>query len=334
MAKLDARRLSGFLADPGECRLAVLVGDDAGLIRERAGELVRAVTRGDDLCLVEPTAREAAKDTGLMAAEAATLPLTGGRRAVWVRDGGDSLTEGARLAAQGRGPGLVVIEAPGLARRNKLYALAADSAAAALIECWRETGAQLVASAGRMLRDLGAEAEPAALELLADRAGEDRLLLKREVEKLALHAGAGQRVTAEDVIAVVAEAGGLDVEEAVMAALLGDVATADRALNLAMAEGANPVQVIRAGLRHVQRLHALSLQVAEGTPPGEAVNAFRPPVFWKQKAAVERALRRWSTARLEAAGSALLRAERQAKSTGLPDATIARHTLLAIARAK
>jgi DNA polymerase-3 subunit delta len=331
--KLDARRLDKFLADPGECRLAVLIGDDAGLIRERASALVRAVTKGDDMCLAELGAREAAKDSGLLAGEAATMPLTGGRRAVWVRDAGDPLTEAAKQAANGRGPGLVVLEAPGLARRNKLYALAADHPQAALIECWRETGAQLTASAGRMLRELGSDAEPAALELLAERAGEDRLLLKREVEKLALHAGQGNRVTAEDVIAVIAEAGGLDVEEAILAALLGDVATADRALNLAMSEGANAIQVIRAALRHIQRLHAMALKMQAGASAAEAVNGYKPPVFWKQKATLERALRRWSPGRLEAAGSALLRAERQAKSTGMPDATIARHAVLAVARA-
>jgi hypothetical protein len=48
---------------------------------------------------------------------------------------------------------------------------------------------------------------------------------------------------------------------------------------------------------------------------------------------MERALRKWSPARLEALGAALLRAERQSKTTGLPDEVIARHVILAMARA-
>ena len=77
---------------------------------------------------------------------------------------------------------------------------------------------------------------------LAQRLGEDRMLLRRELEKLALYAGEGGRVGAEDAAACVAEGSALGVEEALMAAVAGDAATADRALDTAFAEGANAVR--------------------------------------------------------------------------------------------
>ena len=46
--KLDARRLAGFLRDPGACRIVLLHGEDVGLIRERAEALTRAVAGGLD----------------------------------------------------------------------------------------------------------------------------------------------------------------------------------------------------------------------------------------------------------------------------------------------
>jgi DNA polymerase-3 subunit delta len=332
VAKLDARRLAAFLADPGECRLVLLTGDDAGLIRERATALAQAVSGGEDLRLVELGGREAVKDPGLLAAEAATQALTGGRRAVWLRDAGDAHTNAAKQVLEGRGPGLVIMEAPELPGRSKLKALIAADPRGALIECWRERGAELAASAQRLLRELGAEAEPAALSLLAERAGEDRLLLRREAEKLALYAGLHQRITAEDVLAVTAEGGGLDLEEALLAATAGDVGAADRALARVFAEGAQPVAVLRAALRHIRRLQAAAQAMGGGASAAEAMERLRPPVFFRAKPAFEKALRRWNAARLETAGSALLRAERQAKSTGLPDAVITRQTILNIAR--
>ena len=82
MAKLDARRLPGFLLDPGPSwRVVLLFGDDAGLVRERAETLLRAVASPDDpFGLVEIPRDAAAKDVGLLAAEAATPSLTGGPR--------------------------------------------------------------------------------------------------------------------------------------------------------------------------------------------------------------------------------------------------------------
>jgi DNA polymerase-3 subunit delta len=330
--KLDARSLAAFLAaPPPACRAVLLVGDDAGLIAERAQDLVRAVSGGDSLCVVEP-GREALKDPRSLADEAASTPLMGGRMAIRVRDAKDAWTEAAKLALAGPGPGLVVFEGMGLTRTSKLRALIEKDPRGQLIECYAERGRDLAASIQRILGELGARAEPAALDWLAERGGEDRMALRRQLEVLALHANPGQPISVEDAMELMGEGAALDLDEALLAATEGNTAAADRAIAQAFAEGSNPVQVIRAALRHIQRLHLAAIEVEKGAAPGEAIGALRPPVFWRHKPALERALRRWNAARLEAMGNALLRAERQAKTTGLPDEVIARHAILAMAR--
>jgi DNA polymerase-3 subunit delta len=121
----------------------------------------------------------------------------------------------------------------------------------------------------------------------------------------------------------VAEGSASDLEEALLHAMAGDVAKADTALAAAFAEGANAVQVVRSALRHVQRLQ-LAAQ--------EGMEAIRPPVFFRHKPMVERALRQWSAAGLEAVGASLLEAERRTKTTGLPSETVARWAVLVLAR--
>ena len=331
MAKLDARRVEAFLADPRECRVVLLHGDDPGLIRERAEALVRTVAGGDPMRLVE-VPREGWRDAGLLAGEAASVPLTGGRPLVRVRDAGDGFAAAAKAALAGPGPGLVVLEAPEAQARSKLRTLLEPAPAAVVIACYRERGAELARSAGAILGELGVSADAAALEWLAQRLGEDRMLMRRELEKLALYVGEGGRVGVEDAVACVAEGSALGLEEALMAAFSGDPATADRALETAFAEGANAVQVVRAALRHVQRLHLASLAVAGGAAPGAAIDGLRPPVFFRHKPAFERALRRWRPATLESAGHALLDAERRTKTTGLPSAVVAREAVMRLAR--
>jgi DNA polymerase-3 subunit delta len=332
VAKLDARRVAAFLAaPPHECRVVLLVGDDAGLITERAAQLIQAVAGNDKLCITE-AGREALKDAALLANEAASAPLMGGRPAIRVRDAKDTWTEAARLALAGPGPGLVVMEGLGLAGRSKLRTLVGGDARGQVIECYAERGRDLAASIGRILGELDARAEPAALDWLAERGGEDRMALRRSLEVLALHATPGTPITMEDAMSLLGDGSALDLDEALLAATEGHVAAADRAIANAFAEGSNPVQVLRAALRHVQRLHMAALAVQKGASPIEALEALRPPVFWRQKPAMERALRRWPAARLEAMGAALLRAERQAKSTGLPDEVIARQVVLVMAR--
>ena len=325
--KLDARRLPAFLKDPGAARAALLFGEDAGLARERADALQEAVAPGNDPFRVAELPRDVAARPGALAGEAAALALTGGRRVIRIRDATDALAPALREVLDAPGDTLIVIEAGELPARSKLRQLAEAHARAAVIPCYRERGAELSATIAALLRDNGVTAEPAAIAWLAGRLGDDRQTLRRELEKLALYAGPGGRLAEEDVLACIGDGSALELDEALIAATAGDVATADRALESAMSEGANPVQVIRSLLRHVQRLHLASVA---------GMQALQPPVFFRSRPGFEKALRIWRAEALETVLAGLLEAERQSKSGGtgrpMPDAALARSALLTLAR--
>lgn len=335
MPKVEPRRLAAFLRDPGAVRLVLVHGEDPGLVRERSEALRQAVVGGDDPFRVAELTREQAA-RGALTGEAAALSMIGGRRFVRVRDATDALAPAAREVLAIPGDTLVVLEAGELPRASRLRALAEGAGPVASVECWRERGADLAASIGAILREQGVGAEPAALDWLAEHLGEDRGILRRGLETLALYAGSGGTVGEEDVLACLDEGGGADIGEALMAATAGDLPRADRAIDQALAEGTHPVAAIRAALRHLQRLHLAALAVAQGQPPGTAMQALRPPVFFRDKPAFEKALRLWRPAALAEAGAALLRAEIRVKSGGtgrpVPDRAVAREALLALAR--
>ena len=192
--KLDARRIAGFIADPGEVRVVLIHGEDSGLVRERAEALIAAVGQGDPFRIVEIPRDVAQKNAATLASEAATQAMTGGRRIVCVRNAGDAMANAAKEALAGPGPGIVLIEAGELKTTGGLRKALENAEAAAVIACYPERGAELAGSITRALRELGVTAEPAAVEWLAGRLGEDRLVMRRELEKLALYVGPGGRI--------------------------------------------------------------------------------------------------------------------------------------------
>ena len=101
---------------------------------------------GDPLRLVEIGKRDAGAPA-VLANEAASPPLTGGRCLVRLRDAGDGAgpADAAKAALAGPGPGLVVIEAPELRTSAALFKAVEASAAGAVIACYRERGAELSA---------------------------------------------------------------------------------------------------------------------------------------------------------------------------------------------
>jgi DNA polymerase III subunit delta len=328
--KVDARRLSSFLRDPGSCRVVLLFGDDIGLIRERADTLVRAVAGLlDDPFRVVELARE---DFGTLPAEAASLSLTGGRRVVRVRDVGEAALRPVQAVLEGPAPALVVLEGAGLPARSRLRAALEAAPDAAAIGCYPDEGRALEETIRTTLAEAGVSVEPEALGWLAGQLGVDRAATRRELEKLALYVGPGGRVDLGTAAACVGDIAGLSLDDALFAATSGDVSTADRALELAIAEGATAVGVVRAALRHLQRLHRARLAMDRGVSAAEAAKSARPPVFFRRVGAFARALTLWPAAALVAAMAGLAEAEMACKRTGAPDGVICRNAVLALAR--
>ncbi len=329
--KIETRQAERFLRDPGPTRAVLLHGEDEGLIRERAAALAKRVlgTLDDPFRYVELTREEASR----IPEEMTALSLTGGRRVVRLREAGDGAAGAVAAALAGPGEALLILEGPGLTGRSKLVTLLTKAADAASIGCYAEDGRALEETIAAILATHRVTAASDALAFLAAQLGADRAVTRAEVEKLALYAGEGGRVTLADAEAVVGEASGLSLDDAIHAAAEGDAATADRALARAMAEGANPVQVIRAALPLFQRLARAALGMrAGGQGAAEAVRGIRPPVFFKRERQLVRALERWTPTALEAACTSLWETEREIKRTGAPAETLARQRLLTIAR--
>jgi DNA polymerase III subunit delta len=327
--KPDARRLPGFLADPGTCRVVLLYGDNVGLIRARSEQLIRTIVGALD----DPF-RAATLDRdghSRIAEEAAAQSLTGGRRAVRVRDVTDSLQNTVKSLLDGKSDTLLVLEGPDLPARSKLRTLLEASPNGAAIGCYPEEGRSLETSIRAALSEHGVTARPEALALLQSLLGADAAQTRAETAKAALYAGQGGELSVEDVEACIGDGAALSLEEALFAATSGDLALADRALSVAMAEGVNPVSVVRQAMMHMQRLHRARLAMANGASAGEATSGVRPPVFFKRAPAFNRALDLWPLAAIEEALEALFRAESACKRTGAPDVAIAEGAVLRIA---
>src|SRR6516164_1926707 len=90
MTALRAADVESFVARPDPARPVVLVfGPDAGLVRERSETLIRTSVEDlkDPFQLARLEGDELAGEPMRLVEEASTVPLFGGRRAVWVQAG-------------------------------------------------------------------------------------------------------------------------------------------------------------------------------------------------------------------------------------------------------
>ena len=306
--KIETRQAAAFLRNPpAVCRAVLLYGEDEGLIRERALGLVKHVAGSlNDPFLVVDLGREGWPQIG---AEMAALSMIGGRRVVRVREVTDAAAEPLRAALRGPGTALAVLEAPGLGR-GKLRTLVEAAADGAAIGCYAEEGRAAADLLRAMFETEGVQADPDAATWLAEACGGDRAVLRGEVEKLVLLAGAGGRVDLAMARESAGDSAGASGDEALAAATSGDARAADAAVETAMAEGLAGVGLVRVALMHLQKLHQARLRMEGGLSAAEAVRTLRPPVFFRAIGAMTASLSLWPA-------DALLRALEEARTVEL-----------------
>jgi DNA polymerase III subunit delta len=335
--KLTAARVAAFLQRPDQAIRAVLLyGPDTGLVRERADTLARSVCPElkDPFRVADLSGSGLAADPARLADEAAQLSLIGGRRVIRVQDATDRLT---RLFAEfldaAPGDGFVVVEAGELPASSSLRRVFDTSPRAVAIGCYPDVPRDRATLIRDTLRAHRITASSDATQYLVEHLGNNRLLTRAELEKLALYAGDGSYIELDDVRLSIGDSAALAAEDAVMAAAEGNTARVDRVVDRVLQEGESAVSVLRVMLRHLQRLHVLAARVAAGATVTEVVRTTRPPIFYKQEDSFKRQLGLWNEMELSVKLDYLAQAELHMKLTGLPADTICRQALLAVAQA-
>jgi DNA polymerase III subunit delta len=335
MVALKAADVDRFIARPDPARPVVLIfGPDSGLVRERAEALIKASVDdpSDPFSLARLDGDDLAGEPSRLVEEANTVPLFGGRRAVWVKAGSRNFAPAVEALIGAAPPDCrVVIEAGDLRRNAPLRVLCERAKNAAALPCYTDNESALLRLIDDEMREAGLAISPEARAALVPLLGGDRLASRHEIRKLALFARGKERVELDDVMAVVADASTLALDGLVDAAFAGRTGELEVQFGKARTAGTAPGTIVSAALRQVAQLHRARLAVEEGASVSEAAGSIQPFVHFSRKAAVEAALKSWTAARLERAMAQLADAALEArKQAGMAD-IIAQRTLLALA---
>lgn len=335
MAILKASEVDAFVARPDPARAIVLVfGPDAGAVSERVDAIVRASIDdvNDPFSLSRIEGDELGGDPRKLADAAQTIPLFGGRRAIFVRAGARNIAATVEpLTKLKLVDTRVVIEAGDLKRNAPLRVLCERAANAVAVPCYADTDRDL----GRLIDDemraagltISADARTALIPLL----GGDRRASRNELRKLATYSAGSRSVDLDAVLAVVADASALALDEVIDAAFAGQAKDLDLHFKKAVAAGTTPSSIIFAAQRQLGNLHKARMSIEDGGNVAQQVESMR--VHFSRKSAVESALKAWTAARLARSMQELAEAQLQTRvAPALADAVTQRALIgLAIA---
>jgi DNA polymerase III subunit delta len=329
-----------FLADPPKTmRAAVIWGRDRGGVRERADLLASKLVPNPDDPFDVSFLAEGDADGGRLEEALSALSMTGGRRLVRLRLGGDK-PAAERAAADALKSHLeggfnteafFLIEANALERSSALRKAAEAGASAASIPVYEDEVGDVARIVREALQQDGVGLAPDALEAFVARLPKERGVARREIERLALFLGPGSGTVAS--FADLAEHLGVEPDaslgDAAIDAFGGRAAAAQASLRRLRAEGeAGPAAVRAMGL-HLGRLRRAQAALHAGVSPAEAAKGVG--VFWKNEREFLRQLRAWTANDLDRIQRTLLDADRACKASGSPEALIVERLALSVA---
>lgn len=316
-------------------RCILLYGPDEAGARALADRLAKAM--GADAERIDFDGPVLARDSALLADEAASTSLFGGARFIRVRANGDEVADAVEaLLEAARAGNPVVVIAGALKPSSRLLKLALAAPEALAFACYAPEGRDADQLVMGMAIGVHLRVPPdIARRIFAGAAG-DRAVVARELEKIAAFLDAGDGATREveaaTLDAIGAGDGESDQKALIDAVLTGQTLAAVEELKGLSQAGEDGIPLARAMLRKLLHLAAMRGDVDRQGLAG-AMSAAGKAVFWKDKPVVETELRRWSSAEIATLVERMTVAQAKLLESGGPGPAVASQELLTIARA-
>ena len=317
--KILPRNIEEFLRQPQTNNRAILLhGPDRGLVRERSDTIIKNTlgTLTDPFQISDIPADKLRKEPQLLEEETATLPLSGNSKIVRVTGVTDKDHRTFETFLPDGSPDTIVLLLAGeLRATSPLRRLFDKTSDFASIGCYPDEARDIRRLVQGVCNQNEISVTPEALEYLALYLGSDRMVTRQELEKLVVYLGPGDQITETDAMAVVGDSASHSLNTFAILVADGNQGQLMRTWASLRLEGTSPVQILRATLRHFQRLHHVVSNIAIDSSLSTCINALRPPVHFSIRGSFERQAQTWGPDKLSRAMSILVEAEEYCKKT-------------------
>ncbi len=304
MASLKPRDIEAFLKKPDFSRAVILLyGPDAGLVSERADNLAEksGVDLSDPFSLIRMDAEDAASDVARIADEAHTIGMFGGKRLI--RISGTTRKDLAKavkpVLETPPDDAIIIIESGDLKKTADLRKQIETHPAALAVPCYQDSDAAIEQLIDEEIVSKNLSIDRETRQLLKSMLGDNRMVSRGELAKLAIYCEGKTTVTADEIHAIVGDASKLVMDDVIDATATGNTSKLQVVLPKAIEAGNQPDIILLSLLRHFQMLqNARSKVELQKQNASNVIGGMRPPIHFARKNAVTTAVNIWTLDRL------------------------------------
>ena len=316
-----------------EFKAALIFGTDSTGVQEVAKKIQKIIVpEAGPFSVISITPADLKSTPDRVLEEANTADLMGGRRLIWLKE---ATAQHANIMAdfveKCQTDAFLVMTAENLTKSAALRAESEASSDILVIACYPPEIMDLRRIIQNFAREAGFEFSPEAMDYLIQNTDNNTLILKNELDKIALWNQDKKQITL-DLVQQLVGTGTVNSDTLIQAVANKQSEKMLVALNTLLAQGENPVTLVRMVARYFSNLLRGVEKVEAGEASADVAKKILKPAQFRLEESVQEQLRTWTKASLLKAHHDLLNAEIQMKSGVIDPELFLKQTLLILTK--
>ena len=311
---------------------ALIFGPDFGVVQEVSEKIISFIVSNpsDEFSVIKITPQKIKEIPSILLDEGNASGLFGGRKVLWLKNADNNVLEAVENYLDHiQNNTFLLITADNLTKNSSLRVFCESHEKVLCVACYADTDKDVAEYIRETLTGQGIRISNAAMPILVERLGENRIATRKELEKLITYLGDKKTIDIEDVLAIVTDTQNSSVDLFCSAIAMGNYKMAEREYHLMLANGENPVGIVRILYLYFNKLLDASVAAEKGGMDAGIKKIMRPNQF-RMADEFRQQLNIWKKSFILKVLDLLLDTERQAKSTGLPAEEILGRVILQI----
>ena len=187
----------------------------------------------------------------------------------------------------------IVLIAKRLDKKSKIRNLFEKEKIALIVPFYEDSPQTLITIAKKILTENKINLSQENLNLIIERAQGDRINLKNELLKIVLLSKDKKKIDLNDISKLTNLSENYSANELVDNCLCKNKKKTLNILNENIPSNEDNILILRTFLNKLKRLRKLRLSLRESNNVDQTINAFKPPIFWKDKDIIKQQIKLW-----------------------------------------
>ena len=187
----------------------------------------------------------------------------------------------------------IILIAKRLDKKSKIRNLFEKEKIALIIPFYEDSPQTLITIAKKILTENKINLSQENLNLIIERAQGDRINLKNELQKIVLLSKDKKKIDLNDISKLTNLSENYSANELVDNCLCKNKKKTLNILNENIPSSEDNILILRTFLNKLKRLRKLRLSLRESNNVDQTINAFKPPIFWKDKDIIKQQIKIW-----------------------------------------